>query len=113
MKEPQTEPHWVYRAEAESLEASGHVGAEKGGAGHLKKYIYTVHVHPSEASCIGENSVSRGHGARQASSSSDQPLCRARWFGQHGHRSWPSSSAAWRPSDGLLCRLLLSLLFLL
>lgn len=33
MKEPQTEPHWVYRAEAESLEASGHVGAEKGTEG--------------------------------------------------------------------------------
>lgn len=92
MKEPQTGPHWIYIAEAESPEALGQVGAEKGGAGHLKKYIYTVHVHPSEASCVGENSVSRGHGARQASSSLDQPPCRACWFGQHGHRSWPSSS---------------------
>ena len=35
MKEPQTEPHWVYRAEAESLEASGHVGRKQW-------YIYTM-----------------------------------------------------------------------
>lgn len=44
-KELQAEPRRVCRAEVGSPEAPGHVGSEKGGAGHLKKYIYTVHVH--------------------------------------------------------------------
>lgn len=65
-KESQAEPHWVCRAEVASPETSGHVGSEKGGAGHLKN-IYMYCTCPYEASFVGTEvrpgSVSGGHGS--------------------------------------------------
>lgn len=53
--------------EVESPEASGHVGFEGGGASHLKKYIFTVHIstkHSVSGQKSDAESVSASHWSR-------------------------------------------------
>lgn len=70
--------------EVESPEASGHVWCEKGGASHLKKYIYifcTIYTkHPGSGQKSGAGSVS---GLPPLPPRAN--LSRAHGLGQHRH----------------------------
>lgn len=57
----------------ESPEAPGPAGFEGGGAGHLKKYIYTVHIYLKH-SVSGQKSDAESVSASHFSSSSDRPV---------------------------------------